>query len=77
MTVWEMCSYGKKPNICETEQQFVQQGYHRLKKGERLPQPPGCLAEIYQLMRDCWEETPERRPEFTDCVARLVQIYEV
>ena len=68
--MWEMCSYGKKPNICETEQQFVQQGYSELQKGKRLPRPAACSLELYQLMLDCWNGNKDLRPEFSECVTR-------
>ena len=70
--MWEMCSYGKKPNICKDETEFQKEGHQRLKKGERLPQPKNCLPELYQLMLDCWKENPDNRPEFSECVSRLV-----
>lgn len=33
--------------------------------GERLEHPNGCSNDLYQLMLQCWHETPELRPTFT------------
>lgn len=35
-----------------------------LKKGYRLPAPPGCPHEIQQLMSECWSNDPAQRPCF-------------
>lgn len=40
-------------------------------KGYRMPSPEGCPVAVYSLMRDCWEERPERRPRFNMVVKEL------
>ena len=30
--------------------------------GYRTPQPPGCSAELYAIMLECWEAEPDERP---------------
>jgi len=42
--------------------------------GYRLPQPNGCLDDIYKLMLDCWAKAPEERPTFTKVVAVLKEL---
>ena len=70
ITMWEMCSHGKKPNICKDDVTFQREGFARMKNGERLPKPENCRLELYQLMRDCWLENEDMRPYFSDCVTR-------
>ena len=33
--------------------------------------PEGCSQNIYQLMKDCWELKPERRPTFRTLAREL------
>uniref|UniRef100_A0A915EGW5 Protein kinase domain-containing protein n=1 Tax=Ditylenchus dipsaci TaxID=166011 RepID=A0A915EGW5_9BILA len=33
-----------------------------LQNGNRLPQPILCPDEIYKLMKECWQEDPDKRP---------------
>ncbi len=41
-------------------------------KGTLRPEiPPSCPPDFAQLMRDCWEQDPEKRPLFSDILTRL------
>lgn len=31
-----------------------------------LPSPPNCPPNIYSVMIECWNESPERRPSFDE-----------
>ncbi|CAB3400725.1 unnamed protein product [Caenorhabditis bovis] len=42
-----------------------------LLKGNRLPQPQKCPNEIFEMMKTCWEEKPEKRPDFNDIRTEL------
>ncbi|TDH08790.1 hypothetical protein EPR50_G00101500 [Perca flavescens] len=42
-----------------------------LSEGKRLPRPEGCPEHVYELMRRCWENTPERRITFKRLVEEL------
>lgn len=42
-----------------------------LESGYRMPNPPGCSSEYYQVMKDCWEKVPIKRPKFSECMQRL------
>ncbi|XP_053549652.1 tyrosine-protein kinase JAK1 [Bombina bombina] len=35
-----------------------------LEEGKRLPSPPDCPNEVYELMLKCWEQTPSKRTTF-------------
>ncbi|XP_005385362.1 PREDICTED: tyrosine-protein kinase JAK1 isoform X1 [Chinchilla lanigera] len=39
-----------------------------LKEGKRLPCPPNCPDEVYQLMRKCWEFQPSSRTTFQSLI---------
>ena len=41
-------------------------------QGVLLGQPEECPDHIYKLMLDCWIRTPEKRPDFTSIIKRLV-----
>ncbi|KAF1385446.1 hypothetical protein PFLUV_G00107860 [Perca fluviatilis] len=42
-----------------------------LSEGKRLPRPEGCPEHVYELMRRCWENMPERRITFKRLVEEL------
>ncbi|XP_051969537.1 vascular endothelial growth factor receptor 1 [Xyrauchen texanus] len=66
--LWEIFSLGASPypglNI---DEEFC----HRLKQGTRMCPPEHSTAEIYSIMRACWENNPEDRPSFTTLVEIL------
>lgn len=37
---------------------------HKLKNGLRLDRPRICTTQLYNLMKDCWLEDPDKRPTF-------------
>ncbi|XP_063819207.1 protein-tyrosine kinase 6 [Pseudophryne corroboree] len=37
-----------------------------LKKGQRMEAPPNCSDKIYNVMLECWEEDPKKRPTFSE-----------
>jgi len=38
--------------------------FDKLKEGYRMPKPDNCSDELYELMRLCWKENPNVRPDF-------------
>ncbi|XP_072245203.1 tyrosine-protein kinase JAK1 [Leuresthes tenuis] len=42
-----------------------------LQEGRRLPRPEGCAEAVYELMRRCWEQVPERRITFSRLIEEL------
>ncbi|XP_060890941.1 tyrosine-protein kinase JAK1 [Labrus mixtus] len=42
-----------------------------LADGRRLPRPDGCPETVYELMRKCWEQTPEQRITFERLIKEL------
>ncbi|XP_030055084.1 LOW QUALITY PROTEIN: tyrosine-protein kinase FRK [Microcaecilia unicolor] len=58
--LYEIVTYGKMPYVGLTGAQVLQ----KLEKGYRMPRPPNCPLELYQIMLDCWKKSPEERPTF-------------
>ena len=56
--LWELISLAKAP-YSDIEYQKINQ---YLQNGYRASKPPGCPAELYDLMTKCWEYVPEHRP---------------
>ncbi|CAL1592776.1 unnamed protein product [Knipowitschia caucasica] len=42
-----------------------------LKEGKRLPRPDNCPEPVYELMRRCWEQAPEKRISFKSLIQEL------
>ncbi|NWQ60748.1 LCK kinase, partial [Neopipo cinnamomea] len=56
----EIVTHGRIPYPGMTNPEVIQ----NLERGYRMPQPDNCPAELYELMRQCWKESPEERPTF-------------
>ncbi|XP_006633394.2 hepatocyte growth factor receptor isoform X1 [Lepisosteus oculatus] len=46
-----------------------------LLQGRRLLQPEFCPDSLYNVMIECWHPKPERRPTFSELVARISSIF--
>ncbi|XP_077975192.1 uncharacterized protein LOC144431227 [Styela clava] len=44
-------------------------------KGYRMPRPASCPEQLYEVMLKCWDENPEKRPEF-DYLEDILKYYE-
>ena len=45
-----------------------------LSSGVRLEKPEHCPQDIYNLMRECWNDDPQLRPKFSEIRLRLPEI---
>ncbi|KAJ0065146.1 hypothetical protein NL108_005612, partial [Boleophthalmus pectinirostris] len=67
--LWEIFSYGRQPyptmNVAEVKE-MVEAGY-------RMEAPEDCPADLYSVMRLCWEQEPRRRPSFQKLRHKLEQ----
>ncbi|ESO00661.1 hypothetical protein HELRODRAFT_175642 [Helobdella robusta] len=45
--------------------------YRLLCDGFRMKKPANCSCELYNLMRECWLESPDKRPTFNEIKLRL------
>lgn len=81
VTMYELITYcdnTKNPMTCFMEmigrtqgQMTVMRLVRVLTEGKRLPCPDGCPKPVYELMRRCWEQTPEKRITFTALIKEL------
>ena len=39
-----------------------------------MERPDGCSLEIYDIMKDCWQEDPDLRPPFDDLSHTIQQL---
>ena len=67
MLLWEVFTLGGSPYPGVKTQDLLR----LLRQGERLDHPQFASLELYRLMRDCWEEFPQRRPTFRQLVEDL------
>lgn len=63
--LWEIFSLGGSPY---PELPMTQEFYSSLKRGYRMSRPDHAPHNIYDLMKQCWEEKPQCRPSFTSLV---------
>uniref|UniRef100_F1LEJ8 Tyrosine-protein kinase n=1 Tax=Ascaris suum TaxID=6253 RepID=F1LEJ8_ASCSU len=68
--LFEVFSLGDGPFPCVQPQDMIA----FLEKGYRNEKPINCPEEIYELMKQCWQESPQRRPTFTQINAILSEI---
>ncbi|EDS30463.1 testis-specific serine/threonine-protein kinase 6 [Culex quinquefasciatus] len=66
--LWEIMTLGAQPyqNISAWEHLL-----QHLKEGNRLKEPTQCPWNVYSVMKECWQITPEQRPSFGGIVERL------
>lgn len=65
--LWEMYSFGSQPYIGFTNQEAIE----RIRNLQLLECTDSCPARMFGLMRECWEESPSDRPQFTEICSRL------
>ncbi|XP_078028845.1 platelet-derived growth factor receptor beta-like isoform X2 [Epinephelus lanceolatus] len=63
--LWEIFSLGGSPY---PDLPMTQEFYSSLKRGYRMSRPDHASHNIYDLMRQCWEEKPQSRPSFSSLV---------
>lgn len=77
ITLWEMFSYGQEPIIEDCKADDVTELLNTLESGKRLCCPGSCSVRIYtHLMKRCWESHPADRPDFTQLVSEIKDIYD-
>ncbi|KAM9856039.1 platelet-derived growth factor receptor beta-like [Aulostomus maculatus] len=66
--LWEIFSLGGSPY---PDVPMTQEFYSALKRGHRMNQPDHAPNNIYDLMKQCWDEEPQSRPSFSSLVISL------
>ncbi|XP_019645247.1 PREDICTED: fibroblast growth factor receptor 2-like [Branchiostoma belcheri] len=68
--LWEIMAMGNLPYEGMKGKRMMDM----IKDGGRLKKPSNCPAEIYTLMKSCWETLPEDRPTFPELRSSLIRI---
>ena len=56
----ELVTHGDEPYPGMTDDEVLEQ----VEQGYRMPQPPGCLSSLYQIILECWKTDLIERPTF-------------
>ena len=67
----EIITYGRIPYPGMNNAEVLQQ----IERGYRMPAPPGCPELLYQIMLDCWKNSPDDRPTFESLQWRLEDFF--
>ncbi|XP_074593104.1 tyrosine-protein kinase transmembrane receptor Ror-like isoform X2 [Brevipalpus obovatus] len=65
--LWEIFSYGAQPYYSYSNQEVIDM----IRNLQLLPCPTECPHNIYNLMLQCWNEIPSKRPTFSQLHQRL------
>lgn len=70
--LYEIITYGKVPYSGLTGAQVIQM----LGQNYRLPQPPNCPSQFYNIMWECWDAEPKNRPTFEALLWKFEDYFE-
>ena len=59
---WEIMTFGNQPYPGKDNVDVL----HFVKSGGRLEPPESCIPELGQMMENCWNKKPSKRPTFFD-----------
>ncbi|KAG1679050.1 Tyrosine-protein kinase JAK2 [Nymphon striatum] len=71
VTLWEVFSFGKEPNLTFSGREKGLTYFERLKAGHRLQLPTLCTVDVYWIMMECWNENTLERPSFKSIIRSL------
>ncbi|XP_075470410.1 leukocyte tyrosine kinase receptor isoform X3 [Ascaphus truei] len=66
--LWEIFSMGYMPYPCKTNQEVLE----FVTSGGRMDPPKNCPGPVYRIMTQCWQHTPEHRPNFSTILERII-----
>uniref|UniRef100_A0A8C1VT45 Tyrosine-protein kinase n=1 Tax=Cyprinus carpio TaxID=7962 RepID=A0A8C1VT45_CYPCA len=69
--LYEIVTFGQMPYPTMTNYQVVQQ----LPKGYRMPCPLNCPKYLYDIMSECWKDSPADRPTFETLHLYVLSVY--
>ncbi|XP_063244221.1 proto-oncogene tyrosine-protein kinase receptor Ret [Bacillus rossius redtenbacheri] len=70
--LWELVTLGASPYPGVA----VHNLFHLLRAGYRMERPENCSAQLYRVMRSCWQGEPGSRPSFKELVMLLERMLE-
>ncbi|XP_013387863.1 tyrosine-protein kinase receptor TYRO3 [Lingula anatina] len=65
--LWEIVTLGSSPYPGMSAKQVME----AITEGYRMPQPPHCSQDMYNIMLSCWEDIPSSRPSFKEITVSL------
>ncbi|XP_031563843.1 fibroblast growth factor receptor-like [Actinia tenebrosa] len=68
VVLWEIETFGRIPYPAISGLELLS----NLQHGYRLEKPEECSNEVCQIMMDCWQKDPSKRPKFTDLTKRIL-----
>lgn len=68
--LWEIFTLGGNPYPSVP----VEDLFDLLRNGHRMEKPPYASTEVYQIMLNCWNQSPAIRPMFTNLVQDIDRI---
>lgn len=68
--LWEIMTLGGTPYPSIP----IEKLFQLLKDGHRMEKPVHCSLEVYMIMRECWQASPNHRPTFNELVEDLDRI---
>lgn len=70
----ELVTYGRVPYPGMSNSEVLQQ----VEKGMRMKHEsmPGCPKQLYDIMMDCWQKDPQRRPTFETLQWKLDELFD-
>ncbi|XP_073254427.1 fibroblast growth factor receptor 1-like [Porites lutea] len=70
--LWEIFTLGGTPYPTLPVEELLD----FLNDGNRMENPRDCPSEIYKIMQDCWQERPDKRPQFHQISQSIGRILE-
>ena len=67
----EIIAHGHLPYPGMTNEEVLE----KIKIGYRMPLPPGCPDQLYNIMLDCWRQEPSERPTFESLQFNLEDLF--
>lgn len=71
VTLWEIVTLGELPY---KDIKGILELHELLEEGARLPKPPHCSDELYNIMLGCWQRNPDERPSFDQLCEMLEEL---
>lgn len=68
----EVFTFGQVPYVTMNHDEV----FEFLKSGRRLAQVEDMPDDLYEITMECWEETPENRPSFTELEQKFHKLIE-
>ncbi|KAJ6667276.1 hypothetical protein lerEdw1_017254 [Lerista edwardsae] len=65
--LWEIFSLGYMPYPCKTNLEVLE----FVTSGGRMDPPKSCPGPVYRIMTQCWQHSPEYRPNFSTILERI------